>query len=215
MQSPAIMEYTSGTQRVKAREQLIAQLPASLRVDALSPLGVALVVVAHDGTLQIFDPAKNQVIRDRATAATLNRYVRIPMEPADAVRLLMGLAPAAAQLDRPADSVTSSGSMTVASWRAGGAGTAQLGFEDGALTMVRELASGGAVAYDVRYSDYRDIGGINFPFVVEADFPSAGSHLTLRYDRPIINGSIPPSAFVLGPRISSELSSRSAEVRVG
>ena len=205
MQSDLVMEYSSGDQHVKAREQLIAERPASLRVDAMSPFGVALVVVAHDGSLQIFNPSKNQLIRDSASAETLNRYVRIPMAPEDAVRLLMGLAPAEAQLDRAADSVTSADNMTVASWRGSDSATVQLGFDSGALAMVREFDASGAVGYDVRYSDYRDIGGIQFPYSVDAKFPSAGSHLSLRYDRPIINGAIPESAFILTPRNASEV----------
>ncbi len=65
--------------------------------------------------------------------------------------------------------------------------------------MVRETGADGRINYEVRYSDYHDIGGVNFPYVVEATFPAAGSHVTFRYLRPIVNGVIPDSTFVLTP----------------
>ena len=65
--------------------------------------------------------------------------------------------------------------------------------------MVRQAGLDGGVMYEVRYSEYHDIGGLMFPYVVDADFPIAHSHVTLRYDRPIINGDVPDRAFVLSP----------------
>jgi hypothetical protein len=64
---------------------------------------------------------------------------------------------------------------------------------------VRETANTGQVNYEVRYSDYHDIGGMMFPYLVDATFPAAGSHVTFRYLRPIVNGVVPDSTFVLTP----------------
>ena len=64
-----------------------------MRVEARSPFGVALLLAAQGGELAIFEPGQNRFMRGEATAQTLYRYVRIPMAPADAVGLLMGLAP--------------------------------------------------------------------------------------------------------------------------
>jgi len=89
--------------------------------------------------------------------------------------------------------------MLVATFGNSAAGTHQLGFSDGNLAMVRETGSDGLVTYEVRYSDYHDIGGVMFPYAVDASFPSAGSHVTFRYLRPIVNGVIPDSTFVLTP----------------
>jgi hypothetical protein len=65
--------------------------------------------------------------------------------------------------------------------------------------MVRETAPDGRVSYEVRYSDYHDIGGVMFAYVVDADFPAAQSHVTFRFLRPIVNGDVPASTFVLTP----------------
>jgi hypothetical protein len=196
MQTPAVMEYTGGGQHVKAREQIVVRRPADLRVEAESPFGVALVLAARGSELEIFDPSRNQLLRAPATADALNRYVRIPMTPEDAVELLLALAPAEFPLDGAPDSVASENGMLVASYGPGE--HRQLGFGDnGALMMVRVLGDDGSVRYEVRYSDYHDIGGVMFPYVVDARFPVAQTHLTLRYQRPIVNGEVPDSTFVL------------------
>jgi hypothetical protein len=199
MQSPAIMEYTAGGQHVKAREEIVVRRPDSLRVEAMSPFGLALLLAASGSDLAIFEPEQNRFLRGQANADTLYRYVRIPMAPGDAVALLMGLAPPAFALGRNADLVSNDGAMTVATYGNSASGTRELGFSDGNLAMVRETAGDGRVNYEVRYSDYHDIGGVMFPYVVDANFPVASSHVSFRYLRPIVNGDIPASTFVLTP----------------
>jgi outer membrane lipoprotein-sorting protein len=201
MQTPAVMEYTAGDQHVKAKEDIVVKRPGNLRVEAMSPFGVALLLAAQGSELAIFEPGRNRFMRGNATADTLYRYVRIPMAPADAVGLLMGLAPPEFALNGIADSVSNDGAMTVALYGNAASGTRELGFSGGNLAMVRETAANGngRVNYEVRYSDYHDIGGVMFPYVVDATFPAAGSHVTFRYLRPIVNGDIPDSTFVLTP----------------
>jgi outer membrane lipoprotein-sorting protein len=199
VQTPAVMEYTAGTQHLKAKEDIVAKRPGNLRVEAMSPFGVALLLAAQGSDLAIFEPGQNRFMRGQANADTLYRYVRIPMAPTDAVGLLMGLAPPEFVLNGSADSVSTEGAMLVASFGNPASGTRALGFTDGNLAMVRETGGDGRVNYEVRYSDYHDIGGLMFPYVVDASFPAAGSHVTFRYLRPIVNGVIPDSTFVLTP----------------
>jgi outer membrane lipoprotein-sorting protein len=199
VQTPAVMEYTAGAQHVKAKEDIVAKRPGNLRVEAMSPFGVALLLAAQGSDLAIFEPGQNRFMRGQANADTLYRYVRIPMAPTDAVGLLMGLAPPEFVLNGTAASVSTDGAMLVASFGDAASGTRALGFTDGNLAMVRDTGSDGSVKYEVRYSDYHDIGGVMFPYVVDASFPAAGSHVTFRYLRPIVNGVIPDSTFVLTP----------------
>jgi hypothetical protein len=206
MQTSAVMEYEGGGgQHVKAREEIVVRRPGSLRVEAMSPFGVALVVAANDAQIEIFDPSKNTLMRGAATAETLDRFVRIPMAPRSAVELLMALAPDDESVLAHADFVDMRRGMTVASYQAADGTRRELGFAGGQLAMVRSLGQGGRVRYEVRYSDYRDIGGMMFPYRLEADFPLVGSRLDLRYERPIINGGAPASLFVLTPGPATRL----------
>jgi hypothetical protein len=209
MQSGAVMEYSAGDRHVKAREQIAVRRPSSLRVEAMSPFGVALILAARDKHLEIFEPTEHKFIRGAADADTLDRYVQIPMEPAEAVGLLMGLAPEISELAATTpEAITTEGAMTVAAWRDKMAGTRELGFADGRLAMVRERQPDGRVVYEVRYSEYRDIGGLMFPYLVDADFPLAGSHVTFRYARPIVNGAMESSMFVLTPPSGVQVSAQ-------
>lgn len=198
LQTSAVMEYSNGTDHVKAREEIIVRRPGSLRVEAMSPFGVALIVAAQDARLQIFEPSKNTLMRGTADAATLARFARIPMAPRDAVGLLMGIVPEA-QTTSPPDSVATEGDMTVLAYAEPGGSRRELGFQNGQLAMVRKLTPNGAVDFEIRYADYRDIGGVMFAYKVDADFPPAETRVSFSYKRPIVNGKIADSVFTLTP----------------
>jgi hypothetical protein len=200
LETDAIMEYTAGSQHVKAHETLTVLRPDNLKVEARSPFGVALVLATRGTDLQIFDSSKNQFMRGAATAETLDKYVRIPMMPRDVVDLLLGLAPSDFDLNQPATSLTTELEMTVVSYPESDGSTRELGFdEDRNLVMVRVKEAGGSIRYRVDYTQYHDIGGIAFPYRVVAEFPPSQSEVSFVYRRPIINGQIPVSTFVLTP----------------
>ncbi len=199
MQTGAIMQYSAADgHHFSTHEQIAVVRPTSIRVEALSPFGATMVLVADGaGQLMIFDPAHNTMLSGGANAATFERYVRIPMAPASAVDLLMGLAPDPEELGTPPDSVTEENGMTVVGWRLGDGRIRELGFESGELAMVRERDSAGVQRYQVRYTDWRAESGVSFPRKVDAEFPS--SRLTLRYEAPVLNPAVPASLFVLTP----------------
>jgi hypothetical protein len=204
LQTPAIMDYSGPSGHFKTREQFAVQRPGSVRVDAMSPLGVALVVAIDDVQIAVFNPSDNTLIRGPANAATLARFTRIPMAPAQAVRLLLALAPESSSIaDTPASAGTE-GEMKVFSYT-GIAGNYELGFNNDHLALVRARDADGRVTYEVRYADYRDIGAMKFPFELDADFMAAGTRLKLRYLNPSIDRPIANSAFVLSPQPGTRL----------
>lgn len=204
LQTSAVMEYSNGTDHIKAREELAVRRPGSLRVEAMSPFGVALIVAAQDSRLQIFEPSKNTLMRGTADAATLARFARIPMAPRDAVGLLMGIVPEA-QTTSPPDSITTEGDMTVLSYTEADHARRELGFENGQLAMVRKRTPLGAVDFEIRYSGYRDIGGVMFAYKVDADFPLAQTRVSFLYKLPIVNGKIADAMFTLTPGPDAKL----------
>jgi hypothetical protein len=198
LKSEAVMAYRAGQQHVKAREMIIARRPADLRVEARSPFGVALIVAVDGSQLAIFEPGKNVLMHGSADAAALYQFARIPMAPAAAVGLLMGLAPDADRLAAPG-AVRDENGMIVLSYTGADGTNREAGFVNDQLTPVRARDVTGSVSYEVRYSDYHDIGGVTFPYIIEASFPAAGSSLKLTYERPIVNGAMADSLFILKP----------------
>jgi hypothetical protein len=202
IQSAALMEYSGGGEHFKARENIIVRRPASIRVDVMSALGVALVVAADAGRVAVFDPGKNTLLHGPATAATLQRYARIPMTPEATVRLMLGLAPDSAMLRIAPDSMTEKAGLKVLTFDQPGGVVDELGFtSDGNLGMVRETFAGGRIGYEVHYSDYQKLAsGVVFPAQVDASFPKTGAALKFHYENPSVNQDVPDSAFVLVPR---------------
>jgi hypothetical protein len=200
LQTPAIMEYTGGDgQHLKTRETILVRRPASLRVEALSPMGVAAVVTANDSQIAVFEASNNTLKTGSATAQTLNRFVQIPAAPRDAVNLLMGLAPEEQALTGKIDSVWIEGDLTIVSYAKDDGSRTELGFAGNDLALARQKMANRALAYEVHYRDYREIGGTNFPYELDARFPIAGTRVKFNYQRPIVNAAVEDTAFVLVP----------------
>jgi hypothetical protein len=205
MQTPAIMDYSGPSGHLKAREQFTVRRPASMRVDAMSPLGVALIVAADNAQIAVFNPSDNTLIRGPASAATLARFTGIPMAPAQAVQLLLGLAPDNSVLAARPSSFRTEGEMKILSYAGAGAANYELGFSGGQLALVRARDVAGQMTYEVHYSDYRDIGAIQFPFELEARFLASATTIKFHYLNPSIDRQIADSTFVLSPGLGTRL----------
>jgi hypothetical protein len=203
LQTPAIMEYSGPSGRIKVRENLTVRRPASLRVDAMSPLGVALIVTADDKQIAVFNPSANTLTRGSASAATLARFTRIPMEPAQAVGLLLGLPMDSSVLAATPSSSRTQDELKILSYA--GANNYELGLKNGQLALVRERDTTGQLTYEVHYGDYRDIGALSFPFEVEVRFLASATTIKLHYLNPLIDRQIADSTFVLLPGPTTRL----------
>ncbi len=204
MQTAAVMEYREADQHLKARERIMVRRPADLRVEALSPFGLALVVAANDSHLEIFEPSSDTLYTGDASAESLNRFARIPLAPKPAVNLLMGLAPENGDFVRQPDSVRAENGLLIAAYKNANGSLIELGFEAAQLALVRERRQG-VIDYEVRYSDYRDIGGFQLAHRIEADFPRARTHVNFSFQHPIINGVLADSLFALKPGPATKL----------
>jgi Domain of unknown function (DUF4292) len=213
LQTPAITEYSGPEGHFKAREQLTVRRPADLRVEASSPLGIAMVVTADSHQIAVFNPSDNTLMRGAANAATLARFTQIPIEPRQAVRLLLGLAPDDSILARPPSAVRSEETMKVLDYISPGQPSYELGFSGGHLALVRQAQPGGQVVYEVHYGDYRDIGAIEFPCVIDAHFFTRATSIKFRYQDPAIDRNFPDSVFVLSPGPGTRLINLSAAFR--
>jgi hypothetical protein len=193
-------------QHFKARENIILRRPASIRVEVMSPIGVALVVAADAGEVEIFDPGKNTLMQGPATAATLQRYARIPMTPDAAVRLMLALAPDSAMMAFPPNSMTEKGDAKVLTYHQPGGTIDELGFTgEGNLEMVRETLADRRISYEVHYSNYKKANdGFLIPFQIDASFPKTGATVKFHYQSPSVNQDVSDSAFTLVPSAATK-----------
>jgi hypothetical protein len=197
MQADAVMDYSGGGQHVKVREEVAIKRPASLRVQAMTPFGIAAVVAANGTTVTIYQTSDNTFYRGAATADTLSRFAQIPLPPEQAVKLLMGLLPEdESHFAKPA-SVRTEGELVVGTYDLPG-GETDVGFTDGHLGLVRTRGPG--INYEVSYSGYQDIGGLEFAHRLDAKFLNTGTHLNVKYSNVVVNPAINSSEFVLVPQ---------------
>lgn len=205
LSTAAVMDYAGGGEHFRARENLLVRRPANIRVEVMSAAGVALVVATDGGRASIFNPAKGELMRGPATAATLERYARIPLPPEAAVRMLLGLVPDGSMLAAAPAAITEPGpqndNQTVLIYREAGGVTDEIGIgADRQLASVTEKLADGRVNYRVDYADWRDGGkGVSVPCAIAARFPATGATVKLTYLNPVANPEIPAGAFVLAP----------------
>ena len=202
MQAEAVMDYEGGGQRVKVREEVAVKRPASLRVEALTPFGVAAVVAVNGATVAIYQPSDNTFYRGAASADTLSRFARIPLPPEAAVKLLMGLLPDDEANFAAPKSVRTEGDLLVGTYELAGGTVDELGFANGQLRLVRAGGKSGP-SYEVNYSDYRDIGGLVFAHRLDANFLNTATRLSVRYSGVIVNPTLSDSEFVLVPQAAA------------
>lgn len=89
----ADIQVQRGGERQRLTGVLLAKAPASVRFEALSPMGQPLLmVVVHDGTLTAYNAASNEAFVGPATADTAARLLSLPFEADDLVSVLAGRA---------------------------------------------------------------------------------------------------------------------------
>ena len=80
-----------GPERQPLRGVLLAKAPASVRFEALSPLGQPLLLATiHEGWLTAYDATTNEAYVGPATAEATGRLLSLPFEPDDLVAILSG-----------------------------------------------------------------------------------------------------------------------------
>jgi len=80
-----------GTERFRLRAVVLAKAPASVRFEALSPLGSPLLVATvHEGQITAYDAVNDEVSRGPATAEAAAGLLGLPFEPEDLVGILAG-----------------------------------------------------------------------------------------------------------------------------
>ena len=83
-----------GTERYRVRAVILANAPASVRLEALSPLGQPLLVATiHEGRITAYDATTDEATVGPATAETAARLLSLPLEPQDLVGVLAGRPP--------------------------------------------------------------------------------------------------------------------------
>lgn len=183
-----------GTERYRLRAVILAKAPASVRFEALSPMGQPLLVAAiHEGRMTAYDATTDEATVGPATAEAAAQLLSLPFEPEDLVGVLAGRPLPPRDLREaemlPADADGPSIKLI-------GAINAQRVWMDFETGLVRQLEISGGRG-DARIAFRRDRDGTMGGFDLTAGMGLIKS--VVRYVNPTLGGGLEPDRFVVTP----------------
>ena len=159
------------------RQAVLVRRPAEIRIDVLSPFGLAFAVGVAAERLWLFPPGEGVRFEGTPRPELLARLVGVPVAIEDLVDILLGVPPMRVAAGSPTASVTADGDAEIVVPLADGYQTLWFAAGSGDLRRMEEWTAGGAVLR-LTFGDYRD----GFPWLVEIAAPGLGQGATLAYD---------------------------------
>jgi hypothetical protein len=176
------------------REALLVRRPDAVRVDVLTPFGLALALGARGDLVWAYPPSEQTRYEGSATPANLERFLGTPIQMADIVDILLGVPPARVAAGPPTLAVTGAREYRLSIPLAAGVQT--IWFDGDTLAVLRaEESQADGVELRVAFGDYRD----GFPHVLEVDAPGRGTAVRLAYDTAEPNAPVAPLLFAPPP----------------
>jgi hypothetical protein len=185
----ARVRLRSGLARVWTRQAILVQRPSAIRIDVLSPFGLALALGTEGKTLWAFPPREGVRYEGAASPANFARLVGTPLAVTDLVDVFLGVAPDRRPLVPP--TLERDGGEYVLTIPYGG-GTQLLRFATDTLLLasVEERRDGDPAPLKVTFGDYAD--GIAHALDLDA---GRGSTVSVVFDEVEPNAAIDPAVF--------------------
>ena len=172
------------------RQAVLVQRPGEVRMDVLSPFGLALAVGTQGDLLWAYSPSDQVRYEGEASPKNLARFLGAPVTVTDLVDILMGLPPARTPTAPPAFTRDPDQRIVITVTFEGG--TQRLWFDPVTLQLDRgEEWHGDTLVFTLAFSDYRD----GFPYALDVASPVAGSSARLAYDSVEQNPALEASLF--------------------
>ena len=176
---------------------LSVQRPASIRIEALTPLGdPAAVLVAAQGRFALLDLRNNIFYRGPASPRNLSRLIPAPFTPEELVSLITGRIPELRESKPQSARREGDGYLLVLA----APGTLQQIWLGGDLRVkkVRRSTERGDLLWEVALDEHDDSSGAQLPRLIHLDAPLGKTRVDLRL-RNLLAGKPPPQgAFLLG-----------------
>jgi hypothetical protein len=191
----ARVRLRSGLARMWTRQAVLVQRPSAIRVDVLSPFGLALALGTEGRTLWAFPPNQGVLYEGPATPANLARLLGTPLGVTDLVDVLLGVPPERQATATPTLERDGADWVLTVPYQGG---TQRLRFATDTLelTRVEEQRDGGA-PMRVTFGDYQD------GFARALDLDGGGVSASIAFDQVEPNAAIDATAFAppAAPRV--------------
>jgi outer membrane lipoprotein-sorting protein len=200
----AHVSITSAQGRYSTRQTFFWRRPAFLRLDSVSLFGQSTMSLVADPTrASIYYPQQATFFQGPATAATLARFIGLPLDVEDIAPLLMGsLRPSPAHQVATIYVQTDEGMPLLRFLGMDGTLIQDVWVDPSQVLPKRALryTTPGLPAVDISYSDFRPIReGFPFPFELMIWVPWVETEVHIQFLTVDLNPSLPPSVFQLSP----------------
>jgi len=184
----ARMRVRSGLAGMWVRQAVLVQRPTAIRIDVLSPFGLALALGTEGHTLWAFPPQQGIRYEGPASPANFARLFGTPLGVADLVDVLLGVPPARVAIERPTLDRSGDEYVLTIQFR-GGTQLVHYALDTLRITRIEERREG-APPIEVAFGDYRD------DFARTLDLKGeTGVTASIAFDDVERNAAIPPTAF--------------------
>jgi hypothetical protein len=193
----ARLRYTDGPDTTSARQAVVVARPDRVRVEVLSMLGTAFLLVADHGQLTAYVRDEHTVYRGTASPRNLARYARIGL-PIEALVDLLLATPPAGDGGRRADVSFDPQRGAVLLQRTSDGETYRVWFSDTALPVAAEVCdAAGDTEWRARFEEYREAGGLAVATHVGVELPASAQAMDLVLQDVDVNPPVDPSVFAL------------------
>jgi len=194
----ARVRYEGPAGKGSATQVIVVALPDRARLEALSPLGTAVLLLAIRGdNLTVYAPTRHEYGVGPATRETLGRLARVPVPPGPLLRLLMGLPPLPIRPDDPRVRLAVEAAAIRVESVDGSFWQRVWSSPDGVAPERGELGEADSLLLTFEFGEWRRLNGSLFPFTVHLDEMAAGTHLAIQYETVGLNEPVEDGLFEL------------------
>jgi hypothetical protein len=186
-----------------ARQLLLLERPARLRLEVMGVLGQRVAVLATDGSqYDLFRAEQPGIETGEVHPGILWEVAGLALTPEEAVQLALGapLAPGEEPSIAGSAALPEGGVRVELGYRAG---DVRRTLEFDAAADLRRYAAWdaqGTLLLEARYGDYRDAGGSRFAHQIEVELPAARSRAEIRFQWVELNPELTDDLFRLPKR---------------
>jgi outer membrane lipoprotein-sorting protein len=194
-------------QKRSFRQALIVREADSLRIETLNVLGQPLGVYIFNGRNMeghrsiLYDPRRSRVLLGKEVREALVQTLGMDVNLGEYISVFYGNIPRLEFLKMTRGTLSKEGNVY---WLTGvdPVDKSRMEIEIDAYTLfpiqfTRILKNRKTIR--VKWQDYREVQGRDFPHQIIIEFPSQGERLTLVYNDPVINAGIADDIFQLSP----------------
>jgi hypothetical protein len=184
----------AGLEGVWTREAVLVRRPDAVRIDVLTPFGLALAIGARGEVLWAYPPSEGTRYEGPATPENLTRFLGAPIRVEDVVDVLLGMPPRRTPVGASVLAVTDGREYRLTVPIAEGIQTIWFAGDTLLVTRAEERRAGAAVL-QVGFGDYRD----GFPHLLDVSAPGRGTTVKVAYDVVEPNAPVEPALFAPPP----------------